>query len=57
MHGVGGGVGGSGVVILKYPDTATLSIGNGLTSTTDNSVAGYKITIFTAGTDTVSFSE
>jgi hypothetical protein len=52
-----GGNGGSGVVILKYPDTRTISVGAGLTSSTDSvSVAGYKITTFTAGSDTVSFS-
>jgi hypothetical protein len=51
-----GGAGGSGVVILKYPDTLTLTIDAGLTSTTDSStVAGYKITTFTAGTGNVTF--
>ena len=50
-----GGNGGSGIVILKYPNTYTISVGAGLTSstTTDGS---YKITSFTAGSDTVSFS-
>lgn len=48
------GNGGSGVVIVKYPDTITLTIGVGLTSSTTTS-GGFKITSFTAGTDTVSF--
>jgi hypothetical protein len=52
-----GGAGGSGVVILKYPQAVTLTIGAGLESETDSvSVPGYKITTFTAGTDTVVFS-
>jgi hypothetical protein len=49
-----GAAGGSGVVILKYPDTYDLTIDAGLTSTTDSStVAGYKITTFTAGTGNI----
>lgn len=46
------GAGGSGIVILKYPDTVTLTIGAGLTSSTTTS-GGFKITSFTAGTDTI----
>lgn len=49
-----GGNGGSGIVILKYPKEITLSIGAGLTSTT-STVGNYKVTQFTAGTDTVTF--
>jgi len=49
------GNGGSGVVILKYADTRTLTIGAGLTSSTSTAVAGYKITTFTAGTGNVTF--
>jgi hypothetical protein len=37
---------------LKYPDTASLTIGAGLTSSTATS-GGYKITTFTAGSDTI----
>ena len=48
------GAGGSGIIILKYPDTLTLTIGAGLTSTTTAS-SGYKITTFTAGTGNVTF--
>ena len=51
--GVPSGAGGSGVVILKYPNTYDLTIDAGLTSTTDTSVAGYKITTFTAGAGNV----
>jgi hypothetical protein len=61
--GAGGGVltpsshpGGSGIVILKYPDTLTIAVGAGLTATTDPPSSGYKVTTFTAGTDTISFS-
>ena len=47
--------GSSGVVIIKYPDYLTLTVGAGLTSSTSSS-GGFKTTTFTAGTDTVSFS-
>jgi len=47
-----GASGGSGVVILKYPDTLTLTAGPGLTSSTTSS-GGLKITTFTAGNDIV----
>lgn len=49
-----GAAGGSGVVIIKYPDSITLTIGAGLSSST-SSAGGFKVTTFTAGTDTVSF--
>jgi hypothetical protein len=49
------GSGGSGVVILRYPNTYTITVGSGLTSIT-TSVGTDKVTVFTAGTDTVSFS-
>jgi hypothetical protein len=49
----GGGAGGSGIVVLRYPDKITLTIGAGLTSSTSSS-GGFKVTTFTAGTDTVS---
>ena len=48
--------GGSGIVIIKYPDTLTLTVGSNLTSSTDTSVSGFKITTFTAGSDTISWS-
>ena len=48
------GAGGSGIVILKYPDSLTLTIGSNLTSSTVTS-GGYKITSFTAGQDEVTF--
>ena len=62
--GSGGGgtsatsAGGSGIVILKYPSTLTLSNpGAGLTYTTDSAnVAGYNITTFTAGTGEIQWS-
>jgi hypothetical protein len=55
-HATGnGGNGGSGIVIIKYPDAYTLTIGAGLTSSTSTS-GGFKITSFTAGSDTISFA-
>jgi hypothetical protein len=51
-----GGLGASGVVILKYPDTTTITIGAGLTGTTAPPAGGFKVTTITAGTGNVSFS-
>jgi len=49
-----GGNGGSGVVILRYPSSTTLSIPAGLTYTHDDTtVAGFTITKFSGGTGTV----
>jgi len=53
--GNAGGDGGSGVVILRYPSTKTLTVGSGLTSSTAT-VGSDKVTTFTAGTGTVTFS-
>jgi len=51
-----GGTGGSGVVIIRYPDTRTLSNpGGGLTYSTATSGL-FKVTTFTAGTGSISFS-
>ena len=50
----GGGMvapGGSGIVIIRYPGTYTLTASGGLTTTTDIDGA-YKATSFTAGTGT-----
>ena len=47
--------GGSGVVILRYSNTKTISISAGLTATT-SSVGDDSVTIFTAGAGTVSWS-
>ena len=56
-HTANGSAGGDGVVILKYPISLSITIGGGLTATTDSSsVSGFKITTFTAGTDDISFS-
>ena len=51
-----GGNGGSGVVILKYPDTLTITIGAGLTGSTPAASGGFKVTTITAGTGLVSFA-
>jgi len=55
MAGRFNGPAASGIVIVRYPNTYTITVGAGLTSstTTDGS---DKITSFTAGSDTVSFS-
>jgi hypothetical protein len=53
--GATAGNGGSGVVILRYPATKTLTVGAGLTSTT-STVGANKVTVLTAGTGTVSLS-
>ena len=50
------GAGGSGVVIIKYPDFYAISVSAGLNHMTTTS-GGYRITQFLAGTGTVSFSE
>jgi hypothetical protein len=47
--------GGSGVVILRYPDTNTITIGAGLTGSTSAASGGYKRTTLTAGTGNVSW--
>jgi hypothetical protein len=47
--------GGSGVVIVRYPNTRTITIGGGLTGSTTTS-GSDKITTFTAGTGIVSFA-
>jgi hypothetical protein len=50
------GSGGSGVVILKYPSTFTISNpGGGLTSSTATA-GGFSVTSFTAGTGNVQFN-
>jgi len=54
----GGFAGGSGVVILRYPSSFTLTVGSGLTQSTGSpfTESGSKVSVFTAGTGTVSFS-
>jgi hypothetical protein len=47
--------GGSGVVILRYPNTLTITVGAGLTSTT-TTTGTDKVTTFTAGSDNISFA-
>jgi hypothetical protein len=51
-----GGAGGSGIVIVKYPDTITISnTGGGLTFST-STAGGFKVTSFTAGTGNIQFN-
>lgn len=47
--------GGSGLIIVKYPDSRSINVGGGLTATTSSS-GGFKITTFTAGLGQISFS-
>jgi hypothetical protein len=49
------GAGGSGVVILKYVDTKTITIGAGLTGSESASSGGFKRATITAGTGNVSW--
>lgn len=44
------GAGGSGVVILKYPDIYTLINSSGLVATTTSPSSGFKVTTITSGT-------
>jgi hypothetical protein len=52
----GWGNGGSGIVILKYPDTFTITLGAGLTGTESSPSGGYKVATITAGTGNVSWA-
>ena len=52
---VTGSSGGSGVVILRYPSSKTITVGAGLTSSTSTD-GSFKVTTFTAGTGNISFS-
>lgn len=51
-----GGTGGRGVVILRYADNRTITIGAGLTGTESAASGGYKRATITAGTGNVSWS-
>jgi hypothetical protein len=56
LGGGQGGNGGSGIVLIAYPDgyDAFTTIGGGLTYTVDTtSRSGYRVYSFTAGTGTV----
>jgi hypothetical protein len=50
-----GGNGGSGIVVLRYPSSYTITVGGGLTSST-GTVGGNKVTTLTAGTGNVSWA-
>jgi hypothetical protein len=51
-----GGLGGSGIVILRYPEAKSITIGAGLTGTTAAPSGGFKVTTITSGTGNVSWS-
>jgi len=50
------GAGGSGIVILKIPNTYTATFSGGLTTSTNTAVCGFNIYSITAGTGTVTFN-
>jgi hypothetical protein len=50
-----GAAGGSGIVILRYPSTFTITIGAGLTGSTAT-VGANRVTTITAGTGNVSWA-
>ena len=51
-----GSDGGSGIIVIRYPNTFSITIPGTLTATTDNSVSGIRITTFTSGTGDVQFA-
>jgi hypothetical protein len=51
----GGFTGGSGLVILRYPASLTITIGAGLTGST-STVGANKVTTITQGTGNVSWA-
>ena len=51
-----GYAGGSGLVVLRYPSTKTITVGAGLTAGTETTDGDEKYIVFTAGTGTISFS-
>ena len=53
--GSGKTYGGSGLCVLKYPDSRTISIGAGLTGSTASASGGTIVTTITAGTGKVSW--
>ena len=57
-HGANGSTstGGSGIVVIKIPNTYVASFSAGLTVTTITSVSGFNIYKVTAGTGTVTFN-
>lgn len=50
-----GSAGGSGIVVLRYPDTRTITIGAGLSGSTGAASGGFKRTTITSGTGNVSW--
>jgi hypothetical protein len=56
MGGANAASGGSGVVILRYPDTITITIGAGLTGSVSAASGGFRRATITAGTGNVSWA-
>ena len=53
------GAGGSGVVILRYPDAYTITVGSGITEASSSpfTEGSNKVSVFTAGTGSITFAE
>ena len=56
IHLIGGGGGGGGAVFIKYPDSATITIGAGLSGSTGAASGGFKTTTITSGSGNVSWA-
>jgi hypothetical protein len=56
MDGNNGGTGGSGIVILRYPQAFSVTIGAGLTGSESAASGGYKRATITAGSGNVSWA-
>ena len=52
----GGKQGGSGIVVLKYPDTATITIGAGLGGGVTSAGTGFSKATITSGSGNVSWA-
>ena len=51
-----GNAGGSGIVMIRYPDSLTLTIGAGLSGSVGTTSGGFKRHSFTSGSGVISFS-
>ena len=54
-----GKAGGSGVVIVRYPDAYTITVGSGITEASGSpfTESSDKVSVFTGGTGTITFAE
>jgi hypothetical protein len=56
LEGQYSGAGGSGIVVLKYPDAYTISNPGGGLGYSSSTSGGFTVTTFTSGTGNVSWS-